>query len=216
MDRCSAPLAGESESRLVPAVGQVPGPATRPAFDTRPAAPGVRLAGFTINPHFGEQIRNHRFEPEVNIQINAPAVESFREDRPMCRSSMHCPTAIPSLRPSAAGQPRAWTGISPSSTLWRYAGCARSSPARTSSWPTWRPMDEAGRHGELPQPFPHAHPPGDPVDRGAAAGHLPLTIDLTGHSGGGSLPVRLSRRRGDHSHAHRANFLPGQQLRLCG
>ncbi|MBI4580668.1 MAG: hypothetical protein HY718_13250 [Planctomycetes bacterium] len=50
--------------------------------DTRPAnQPAGRLVGFEASPHFGEQIREFRIEPGVQIHVNAPAPEKLRPDR---------------------------------------------------------------------------------------------------------------------------------------
>lgn len=55
-------------------------PTTSPA--TSRAAGGASLPGFSASRHFGEQIREYRFEPGVQIHINAPGDGAFDPQRP--------------------------------------------------------------------------------------------------------------------------------------
>ena len=45
-------------------------------------APAAALPGFERSRHFGEQIKEYHFEPDVNVHINAPAADSFATDKP--------------------------------------------------------------------------------------------------------------------------------------
>ena len=40
------------------------------------------LVGFEVSPHFGEQIRAYVYEPDVEVHINAPAIERFDSRKP--------------------------------------------------------------------------------------------------------------------------------------
>lgn len=148
---------------------------------------GHRLTGFEISPHFGEQTRGYRFEPEVNIHINAPAPADFHPSHPT-RLMFY---ALPN------GNTIAWTiGRRPAEGIdWHYhiqhigAQIRRLREVTTDenivvayleadgrSWPAWK-----RRHSDFREIIPRivesvrARIPG-----------APLTIDLSGHSGGGS------------------------------
>ena len=41
-----------------------------------------KLPGFDISPHWGEQVKDLRFEPGVRIHVNAPNVKQFTRSRP--------------------------------------------------------------------------------------------------------------------------------------
>jgi hypothetical protein len=58
------------------------GPPTSGATGTRPTTAGAGFAGFTASRHFGEQIKEYRFEPGVKIHINAPGVDAFDQRKP--------------------------------------------------------------------------------------------------------------------------------------
>ncbi|MEH0154265.1 hypothetical protein V6R21_08970 [Limibacter armeniacum] len=47
------------------------------------SAQETKLTGFTISPHFGEQVLTFGFDPEVSIHINAPSPEQFDKALPV-------------------------------------------------------------------------------------------------------------------------------------
>lgn len=51
--------------------------ATTALATTALAAPPGPLAGYTVSPHFGEQIRDFTFDPDVLVHVNAPAPDQF-------------------------------------------------------------------------------------------------------------------------------------------
>ncbi len=45
--------------------------------------PHGQLLGFTISPHWGEQIKTYTFEPEAKVHINAPSPDAFDPKKPV-------------------------------------------------------------------------------------------------------------------------------------
>ncbi len=44
---------------------------------------GSNLPGFVISPHWGEQIKTYVFEPDAKVHINAPSPEAFAPKKPV-------------------------------------------------------------------------------------------------------------------------------------
>ncbi len=159
---------------------------SRPASDP-PASRPASLAGFEISPHFREQVKTYRFEPEVSIHINAPAPEAFDRARPT-RVIIY---ALPNVNTIE------WTiGRKPAPGLdWHYniqhigAQVRRLREKITDcnwvvayleadkrAWPTWKT-----RHPDYRELIPRIV-----ADIAGRLGPGEIRIDLSGHSGGGS------------------------------
>ncbi|GMV97817.1 MAG: hypothetical protein AMXMBFR83_21720 [Phycisphaerae bacterium] len=160
-------------------------PAAEPPPGAGPPSSRQRLEGFEISPHFGEQIRRYRVEPEVSVHVNAPAAFDF--DKPT-RLILY---ALPNGNTTAQTigcQPRA--GLDWHYNIQHIGAQTRRLreviadeniviaylEADGRAWPSWKRRHEDYRvliprvvrsvRDQLPGP--------------------PAAIDLSGHSGGGS------------------------------
>lgn len=149
--------------------------------------PGVELAGFEVSRHYGEQTREWRIEPEVKIHINAPAAAALRPERPTRLVLYALPngntTAQTIGRRMAEGvdwhydiqhigaqMRRLREAIPDENLVIAYAETDKR------SWPAWKTA-----HEDYPQRIPAI------VDQVRRAVGVPVTtVDLSGHSGGGS------------------------------
>lgn len=150
---------------------------------SRPAS----LPGFEISPHFGEQVKTYRLEPEVTIHINAPSPEAFDRTKPTRLVFYALPNAntidwtigrkmAPGLdwhyniQHIGAQMRRMRETVGECNWVVAYL------EADKRAWPTWK-----RRHTDYRQLIPRIV---DDVVKQLGPGRI--SIILSGHSGGGS------------------------------
>ena len=145
------------------------------------------LSGFDPGPHFAEQVKTYTFEPDVTVHINAPSPALFDLRRPtrlvlyaLPNGNTIAQTVGKQRRPGVdwhffiqhiGAQVRRLREVNPSENL-----VVAYLEAGGRSWPSWRRKHDNA--GELIARL---------IDsvRSHFAGRV--TVDLAGHSGGGSL-----------------------------
>lgn len=153
-----------------------------------PAIAQTSLSGFTKGEAFDEQIKTYNFDPDVRVLINAPAADQFDPDKPIRLIVFALPNGntieMTEGRKLTEGmdwhfdiqhigaQIRRLREILP-----EYNWVVAYLEAGGLSWPRWRQThDDAGSHllrllDDVRSQF----------------GDRPLDVELTSHSGGGSL-----------------------------
>lgn len=152
------------------------------------AAPRTALPGFSRSPHFDEQVRTYAFDPEVTVHINAPSVAAFDPHKPtrvvlfaLPNGNTIAQTIGCQRKPDLdwhffiqhiSAQTRRVREVRPDVNL-----VVAYVEAGGRSWPRWRSKheDSGARIVALIESL-RAQFPGDAT-----------MVDLTGHSGGGSL-----------------------------
>ncbi len=158
--------------------------------------PGL-LAGFDLSQHFDEQIRTYTFEPDVTVHINAPSPKRFDPDKPT-RLILY---ALPNGNTIAQtiGRQRG-EGVDWHFYIQHIGAQTRQLrevitdenlvvaylEAGGRSWPHWRKKHE--NSGALIAKL---------IDSVKAQFSGKVTVDLAGHSGGGSLIFGYVQHVGD-------------------
>jgi len=152
------------------------------------AASPHELPGYTISPHFNEQIREFTFDPDVLVHLNAPAADRFNPALPVRLVVFALPNGntIPQTIGCKMSEGLDWhfdiQHIGAQTRLIRTKLTAANLvvayvQAQERSWPTWRKNHENSGAAivrlleTLRSDFPNQ----------------PRTIELTAHSGGGSM-----------------------------
>lgn len=151
------------------------------------AAPHA-LPGYTTSPYFAEQIRDFTFEPDVLVQINAPAADQFDPAKPVRLVVFALPNGNTIAQTVGSqmiegldwhfdiqhigAQTRLARKLTPEANI-----VVAYVQSREKSWPNWRKNHEGSGAAieklidTLRQEFPN----------------MPVTVELTAHSGGGSM-----------------------------
>ena len=160
-------------------------PTTQPGAEAR--SNGHELPGFERGRHFDEQIKEYTFDPDASVHINAPAAARFDPAKPthlviyaLPNGNTTAQTIGKARRPDVdwhffiqhiGAQTRRLREIDPSENL-----VVAYVEAGGRSWPTWRRKHE--NEGELIARL---------IDSIKSQFTGELTVDLTAHSGGGSM-----------------------------
>lgn len=182
-------------TRICPAVLVVVKAVLAAAQTSAPASPGAAqtrrahlLPGFAMSRHFGEQTKRYRFEPGVQILLNAPGPERFNPAHPT-RLIFY---ALPNGNTTEETQGRA----DADGPNWRYGIQHIGAQTRRlrevsadvnivvayleadgKSWPAWK-QQHPDRVRQIPAILDSARPCLPSGD---------VTCELAAHSGGGSL-----------------------------
>ncbi|HRX84847.1 MAG TPA: hypothetical protein P5572_07505 [Phycisphaerae bacterium] len=152
------------------------------------AAPPHELPGYTTSPYFSEQIRDFTFDPDVLVEINAPAASAFDPAKPVRLVIFALPNGNTIAQTVGSqmiegldwhfdiqhigAQTRLVRKLTPDANI-----VVAYVQAKEKSWPTWRKnhADSGAAIVKLVETL-----------RGEFA-DMPVAVELTSHSGGGSM-----------------------------